>query len=267
MSLFELDRPDEAERQLAAVANQQEDETGRVSYDVARGRLAAARGEVEEAWQHLARAAETARTVPFLANPSVLPWRSEAALAAHAAGRSSADLLAQEELRLARSYGAPRPIGVALRACGLLAGGEEGLELLTEAVEVLGTSPARLEEVRARVDLGGALRRAGRRVEAREVLREAHEAARELGAARLAAQAANELTLAGARRRGTAARGPDALTPAQRRVCELAAQGRSNPQIAAELFLSRRTVEFHLRGAFRKLGISSREELAGRLNP
>ncbi len=55
--------------------------------------------------------------------------------------------------------------------------------------------------------------------------------------------------------------GPEALTPSERRVCELAAAGRSNPQIAAELFLSRRTVEFHLRGAFRKLEVTSRAEL------
>jgi DNA-binding CsgD family transcriptional regulator len=73
------------------------------------------------------------------------------------------------------------------------------------------------------------------------------------------------MTAAGGRPRREAVSGPESLTPSERRVCELAAAGRSNPQIAAELFLSRRTVEFHLRGAFRKLGVGSRDELAAAL--
>ena len=268
VALVELDRLDEAQ----AVVDEPDspgtgaDAVGIATIEVARGRVATARGDHRSAREHLEKAVAASATLPFLVNPTVLPWRSEAALAHHAVGEvEEARALAADEVRLARCYGAHRPIGVALRAQALVVGGEEGLDLLREAVEVLASSPARLEETRARIDLGAALRRAGRRSEAREVLREGLDAATRLGAVRLRDRARAEMTAAGGRPRRAALSGPESLTPSERRVCELAAAGRSNPQIAAELFLSRRTVEFHLRGAFRKLGVGSRDELAAAL--
>ncbi len=252
-----LDQPDAEEPGADAVAT--------ATTEVARGRLATARGDHQGAWQHHRRAAEAAGSLPFLGNPTVLNWRSDGALAALAVGDDAAAELAAAELSLARAYGAPRPIGVALRAMGLVAGGDEGITLLRESVDVLASSPAALEEARARLDLGGALRRAGRRAEAREVLLGALDRASRMGAARLTDRARAELAAAGGRPRREAVSGPAALTPSERRVCELAVAGRSNPDIAAELFLSRRTVEFHLRGAFRKLAIGSRDELAAAL--
>ena len=114
-------------------------------------------------------------------NPAFIAWRSPAALALLQLGRrDEAGPLAEEEVELARTWGAPRALGAALRAAGLVEGGERGLELLVEAVDVLSGSPARLEHAKARTELGAALRRANRRAEAREQLRQATRAGDDL---------------------------------------------------------------------------------------
>src|SRR5919106_1194494 len=101
-------------------------------------------------------------------NPAFMAWRSQAALGLLQIGdREEARRLAVEELELARSWGAPRALGRALRVAGLVEGGQEGLGLLREAVEVLEGSPARLELAKALTELGAALRRGNRRVDAR----------------------------------------------------------------------------------------------------
>lgn len=199
-------------------------------------------------------------------NPAWLPWRSQAALVLHRLGDGDEALeLSGEELRRARRFGARRPLGAALRARGLIEGGEEGLELLAESVAVLGPSPARLELARAQVALGAALRRAGRRREARAPLDEGLERAERCGAAPLAAEARAELAACGARPRSIVRGGADALTPSERRVARMAIEGLSNPEIAQALFVTRATVESHLHAAYRKLGIGSRGELRGAL--
>jgi DNA-binding CsgD family transcriptional regulator len=196
-------------------------------------------------------------------SPSLWAWRSEAALALAALGHNArAQNLATDELTLARAFGGPRAVGVALRAAGLVSGGDSGVALLEEAATVLTTSDAALEEARALVDLGSALRRRGRRADAREPLRSGLDAASRCGAEMLAQRARDELLAAGARPRRERLTGPEALTPSERRVALLAAHGKSNPEIAQELFLTRRTVETHLTHAYQKLGISSREALA-----
>jgi DNA-binding CsgD family transcriptional regulator len=199
-------------------------------------------------------------------NPAWLPWRSQAALVLHRLGDEAEALeLSGEELRRARRFGARRPLGVALRARGLIEGGEEGLELLAEAVTVLGSSPARLERARALVALGAALRRAGRRREARPPLAEGLEIAERCGAAPLAAEARAELAACGARPRSIVRGGADALTPSERRVAQMAIEGLSNPEIAQALFVTRATVESHLHAAYGKLGIGSRGQLSAAL--
>jgi DNA-binding NarL/FixJ family response regulator len=130
---------------------------------------------------------------------------------------------------------------------------------------VLAPSDARLEHARALCELGGALRRSNRRVDARAPLREALALADELGAGALADRARGELLAAGGRPRREALRGPDALTASELRVARLAAEGLSNREIAGELVVTVRTVEFHLSHAYGKLGISSRAELAAAL--
>jgi DNA-binding CsgD family transcriptional regulator len=199
-------------------------------------------------------------------NPAFMAWRSHAALAQHLLDYDDeARRLAWEELELARIWGAPRALGAALRAAGLVEGGQHGLALLEEAVEVLADSPAKLEHARARTELGAALRRSNRRAEAREHLRHAVELAMICGAAPLAARAETELLAAGARPRRTALSGLESLTPSERRVAKMAAEGPTNREIAQALFVTPKTVEVHLSSVYRKLGIRSRSQLSAAL--
>lgn len=199
-------------------------------------------------------------------NPALIAWRSPAALAMLQRGdQAEARRLAADELELARAWGAPRALGVALRAAGLVEGGKRGLAQLGEAVDVLSDSPAKLEHAKARAELGAALRRAGHRVQAREHLRRAVELATICGAAALADRAETDLRATGARPRRIALSGVEALTPSERRVAELAAQGPTNREIAQALFVTQRTVEVHLTSIFRKLDLSSRSQLAAAL--
>jgi DNA-binding CsgD family transcriptional regulator len=198
--------------------------------------------------------------------PGYLPWRSEAALAQLALGdRASAGRLAAEELELARAFGAPRALGVATRAAGVVAGGDRGEALLREAIGSLERADARLERARALADLGALLRRRNRRTEARELLREALDAAHRAGAGLLAEQAETELRATGARPRRVLLTGLDSLTASERRIAEHASHGLSNREIAQTLFVTARTVEGHLTSVFRKLRLTSRDELRAAL--
>jgi DNA-binding NarL/FixJ family response regulator len=119
-----------------------------------------------------------------------------------------------------------------------------------------------LERARVRAALGSALHRAGRSEDAREPLRLAVDLAHRCGAWALEKHAVAELRATGARPRRRLATGTGALTPSERRIAELAAAGQLNREIAETLFVTTNTVEYHLRNAYRKLGISSRTQLA-----
>ncbi len=200
------------------------------------------------------------------ANPLASRWRSRAALAAAALGESDeARAIARDDLDRARSWGAASGIGVALRTAALVEGGS-AVDRLTEAVDVLARSPARLEHARALTDLGAALRRANRRSEARGPLDEALSLARRCGAHALAERAATELRAAGGRSSEPGRGGAEQLTASERRVAELAGEGYSNPEIAQALFVTRKTVETHLGHVYRKLSISGRRELGRALS-
>src|SRR3954447_9849281 len=136
------------------------------------------------------------------------------------------------------------------------------IDLLDEAREHFAASPARLELARCLTELGTHRRAAGERRPARAVLRDAHDTAYACGAGALCERARAELLLAGGRPRPPAGAGVDALTPAERRVAEVAGQGATNRDIARRLFLSPKTVEMHLRSCYRKLGIAGRADLA-----
>ena len=129
---------------------------------------------------------------------------------------------------------------------------------------MLERSEGALELARARVDLGRALVRAGRRDAAREHLRAGQELAFRCGATLLVERAHRELLATGARPRRTAAAGRDELTPSERRVTQMAAEGLTNREIAQALFVTEKTVETHLGRAFVKLGVRSRKQLAER---
>jgi DNA-binding CsgD family transcriptional regulator len=124
-----------------------------------------------------------------------------------------------------------------------------------------------LEHARTLVELGAAIRRAGRRREAREPLHAGMELAHVCGAHPLVAHARQELLAAGARPRRIMRTGADALTASERRVAAMAAEGMSNRDIAQALFVTVRTVEVHLTHAYQKLAIASRDELATALRP
>jgi DNA-binding CsgD family transcriptional regulator len=195
-------------------------------------------------------------------NPAVVPWRSEAALvASRLEEHDLARKLAGEELEIARRFGAPRAIGIALRAQALVAADTTTEPLLRDAVDVLDGCDARLELARALVDLGAVVRREGRRTHAREMLRRGLELTARCGAQRLSARAQDELLATGARPRRVALSGVESLTPSERRIARLAAEGHTNRMIAQALFITETTVEGHLARAYDKLGVRSRTRL------
>ncbi len=198
-----------------------------------------------------------------LDNPACFAWRSAAAVDLFACGDvEAARELATAELGLARRWGAPRSVGLALRTLARVSNAEDQLGLLQTAAKELEASPARLEHGRILIALGASLRRSGSRVESRRVLRLGLDLAAECGADGDAKQARSELRIAGGRPRSSAKTpGPMKLTASEQRVARLAAQGKSNPAIAQELFLSAKTVEMHLSSAYRKLDIHSRADL------
>ena len=195
-------------------------------------------------------------------NPAMLAWRSAAALSLAELGHhDEARNLAADEVHRAESFGAPRAIGIALRAHALVGPAAERAKGLEAALEVLAPSPARLEHARVLVDLGATLRAAGQRTAAREPLLEGLTLAARCGARTLEHRARAELAAIGVRPRTTERAGEDSLTPSERRVVEIAAAGSTNREIAQALFVTEKTVETHLGRAFRKLDVSSRRQL------
>lgn len=225
----------------------------------ARGRLRLACDRLDDALADFAeldrRDTEAGRVgVPFL-------WRSAAALALAARGqRDRAVELARTELERA-AVGGRRPRGVALCALGVALGGNEGVDVLTDSVDTLAASPARLEHARALIELGAALRRRNRRNDAVGALRQGLDAAARSGALVLAERALEELRACGVQPRRALLSGVEALTPSERRVALLARDGLGNVEIAQRLFVTRKTVEAHLGRAYSKLGIRSRVDL------
>jgi class 3 adenylate cyclase/DNA-binding CsgD family transcriptional regulator/tetratricopeptide (TPR) repeat protein len=254
---------DEAERNLAEL-NLPEDvpHSGHMIFFLgARGWLRLARRDFEGAradFERLGRSMESFG----MRNPALLAWRSHLALSLLTLGRRDEALEpAREEVELARAWGAPRAIGVALRARGLAEGGTEGIRSLRESLQVLEGSSAKLERARTLVELGAALRRSNQRAEARELLGQGLELAVRAGSQPLVEQAQVELAATGARPRRLLLSGVESLTASERRVARFAAEGLTNKDIAQALFVTTKTVEVHLSNVYRKLGIGSRAEL------
>lgn len=228
---------------------------------ITRARLAFLEGNVEGALADYRRCGELGPAAGA-DNPAMSPWRSSAAIALSVLGQAGeARELAERELELAEAFGAPGPIARALRALGVIRGPDAGLEALEAAVKQLESSQAALERARTLVEYGAALRRSGRRRDAREPLRLGLDLAQRCGAEALVARAKNEAKTAGARPRRTAVSGVDALTERERQVALLAARGLSNRQIADQLVVTVKTVEWHLGHSFRKLDVDSRAKL------
>jgi DNA-binding NarL/FixJ family response regulator len=226
----------------------------------ARGRVRLARGQRAQAIADLRHCGQLATGIQAH-NPNFFAWRSALALALAPEHPSEAWELAQTELELARHAGAARASGIALRVCGLLAGGKGGIELLGQSVAVFEPSPLRLELAHSLTEFGAALRRAGARTAARQPLRRALDLAHRCGATPLAQRARDETLATGARPRRPQTTGVHALTPSELRVARLAAQPLSNRDIAQALFITTKTVSDHLSSAYRKLNIHTRDQL------
>lgn len=230
---------------------------------IARGRLRSAVGDSAGAIEqfHLARDAGQVigvRTASVLAD-----WRTWCAVElARSGDREVSVALAEEALAIARTWGAPFGVGRAHWALGVAVGGREGVEHLQAAADELANGPLHLEATRALVDLGAALRRAGRTIDARDALRRAADMAHRMGATTLGRRAMEELAAAGSRPRRYAVSGVGSLTPSELRVARLAAEGRTNREVAQVLFVTPKAVEYHLANAYRKLEIDGRSELA-----
>jgi DNA-binding CsgD family transcriptional regulator len=209
------------------------------------------------------RAAE--QSMPFF---DYCRWRGSAAQAALAIGdRVQALALANEMLARAEQTRVVHQRIEALRIAGICEGGSAGLERLQAAVELGRAFPSRLETIAALIELGAALRRANERAASRLPLQEAADRAHHGGALQHYHRARTELAASGARpRREALLSGPASLTPSERRIAELAADGHSNREIASSLFVTPKTVEYHLRNAYRKLDIQTRGELADALS-
>jgi DNA-binding CsgD family transcriptional regulator len=143
----------------------------------------------------------------------------------------------------------------------LLSDGETAEALYRRAIEAVKHTRIRLELARAHLLYGEWLRREKRRLDAREQLRIAHDMFTEFGMEAFAKRARVELEATGEHARKRTVETRDDLTPQETQICRLAADGATNQDIAAQLFISPSTVDYHLRKAFRKLGVKSRHQL------
>ena len=186
-----------------------------------------------------------------------------------AATRSDERQVAQaalERVDAATSFaGTESALGILARCRALLSDRKGAEELYQEALERLGRTRLRPELARAHLLYGEWLRREGRRVDAREQLRTAHEMLVAIGMEAFAERARRELVATGERLRRRTVETRDDLTAQERQIAQLACDGLSNPEIGTRLFLSPRTVEWHLRKVFGKLGIHRRRELPAAL--
>jgi DNA-binding CsgD family transcriptional regulator len=182
-----------------------------------------------------------------------------------AAARSGKPELAADALERLRQRtqvaGTEWALGLDARSRALLSDAQVAEALYREAIDRLGHCRVALDLARARLLYGEWLRRRGRRVDARDQLRSARASFAEMGAVAFAQRAERELLATGETARKRTIESTDDLTPHEARIARMARDGASNQDIATELFVSRKTVEYHLHKVFSKLGISTRQQL------
>jgi DNA-binding CsgD family transcriptional regulator len=213
---------------------------------------------------HYDEAALAARQVTANA---IDPWESMWALPelVEAAARLGDTELAREALErlieTTQPAGTDFALGIEARSRALLTNGDDADLLYREAIERLGRTQVRPDFARAQLLYGEWLRRQGRRVDAREQLRAAHDLFATIGMEAFAERAGRELQATGERVRKRSPETREELTAQEEQIARLARDGLSNPEIGGQLFISARTVEWHLRKVFTKLEISSRRQL------
>ncbi|WP_460793961.1 LuxR C-terminal-related transcriptional regulator [Nocardioides pacificus] len=232
------------------------------------GDLAAAAGDDEGALRHYTHVGEQLRG--GIDNPAVLAWRIGAALSLVRLGRvADAVALGREDLRIAREFGAPFAIAQALRAMAAIDPTADRVGVLREALAVLGDTPAPRLAAQIATDLAGMLVLTGGADEAEVVglLRSAEQYAGDQELRPLQDRARRLLARLGQPARRSRSEAVATLTSAERRVAGLAAEGLTNRQIAQQLFVTVKAVEWHLSNTYRKLGIRSRSRLSGIFTP
>jgi DNA-binding CsgD family transcriptional regulator len=222
-----------------------------------------ARGEYESALAAAQQVIEPPRKLDTNVNWALPELVEAAARSGHAELARDA---VQQLSEMTRAAGTDWALGLEARSRALLSEQDMAEHLYREAIERLGRTRVRGEHARAQLLYGEWLRREGRRRSARAELRTAHELFTEMGMDAFAERARRELLATGATVRLRRIETRDDLTPQERQIARLARDGLSNPEIGARLFLSPRTVEWHLHKVFTKLGIRSRHELVGALS-
>jgi DNA-binding CsgD family transcriptional regulator len=163
-----------------------------------------------------------------------------------------------------RAAGTDWALGIEARCRALITDGDQAEGFYQEAIERMGRTTIRVQFARTHLLYGEWLRRGRRRLDAREQLRIAYELFKDFGVEAFAERARIELEATGERARKRSIDTLDQLTPQEAQIARLAAEGETNREIAARLFISASTVEYHLRKAFRKLDVKSRTQLAQR---
>lgn len=194
--------------------------------------------------------------------PAWVAWRAFAVEPLRALGRlDEARAVAQKHLDLCEAGAVPDLLGEALCLAGLVAASpDEGLALLERGTDLLATTTSRLRYGLGLLELGSALRRSGRKLDARDPLRTAIDVLADCGAHPSALVAQTELAATGVQLNPRTDH--DRLTPSEQRIADLAASGLGNRDIALQLHVSRKTVEAHLSSVYRKLRVAGRAELA-----
>jgi DNA-binding CsgD family transcriptional regulator len=248
----------------SSLIDEHNNELGRLYVHSALGLLELGSGRAEAAIRHLEQARDLAER-HGLAEPNVVHWQADLIEAyAHAGKPDRARDALTAFQRQAERTGGRWALGTSARCRGLLADDSECDTCFVAALDHLEAVTARFEVARTHLCHGERLRRAGRRTDARQALRRAIDGFDRLGATPWAARAEVELRATGAtlrRRRDDADR--DQLTAHELQVARIVAGGASNREAAAALFLSPKTIEFHLGHIYRKLGVRTRTELAG----
>jgi ATP/maltotriose-dependent transcriptional regulator MalT len=222
-----------------------------------------ARAVLHNAFGHYDTALDNARRASAQDELHVSVWSLPELV--EAAARSGKPELAADALERLRERtqvaGTEWALGIEARSRALLSADALAEGLYREAIERLGRCHVALDLARAQLLYGEWLRRRGRRVDAREQLRSAHARFVEMGAEAFAQRACRELLATGETARKRTIETSDELTPHEARIARMARDGASNQDIATQLFVSRKTVEYHLHKVFTKLGISARQQL------